>query len=142
MSDLELKKPIPEGNYRVAFDYYETATHFGNVPKMGLHFHVSEFGEYFETPLTRWYTVDRIIGKPRKNGNFQSKKQSCVLLIEYVCCFRNYPIPKRLDRIPMSPWNKHEFRVKVRNVRTNSRQLRIPSELQYSTIDSILGIAE
>ena len=137
-----LKPLIPAGTYTVAFDYHETTRHFGNVPKMGLYFHVSEFGKYFQTPLIRWYTVDRIIGKARKNGYYRSKGQTCILMIEYVRCFSNYPLPRRLDRIPMSPWKKHEFLVKVRNVRRNSRQKAIPAQSQYSVIDSILGIAE
>ena len=142
MSDCDLKSALPEGKYRVAFDFYETVFQFGNVPKMSLHFHISEFGDFFEKPLTRWYTVDRIIGNARKNGTYKSKGQTCVLMIEYVRCFYNYPLPKRLDRVPMSPWKKHEFWVRVRNVKENSRQQPIPAQLQYSTIDSILGIAE
>ena len=142
MSDSNITPAIPEGKYRVAFDYHETVLHFGNVPKMGVHFHVSEFGQYFEKPLTRWYTVERLIGKARKNGAYKPKGQTSILMIEYVRCFSNYPLPNRIDRISMAPWKKHEFLVKVRNVTKNSRQIALPPKLQYSVIDSILGIAE
>ena len=48
MSGDDLWLPaIPDGNYELRFDYYETAIHFGKACKVILHFTVVDFGEVF-----------------------------------------------------------------------------------------------
>lgn len=136
----QYKPLLPPGEYSVAFEFYETVLHFGKSAKLGLHFHVIDFGEHFETPLVRWYSVEKIGKKPGRNGSFKPKGQTSIFLIEYVRCFKSRP--RRMDRVPMSQWSNHAYRVKVANVVRNSRQVVLPAELQYSKIESILGVAE
>ena len=64
---------IPDGNYQLRFDYYETAIHFGKACKVILHFTVLDFGKSFETKLCRYYTVERLIGKPWQKRSLQDK---------------------------------------------------------------------
>ena len=95
---------IPDGNYQLRFDYYETAIHFGKACKVILHFTVLDFGKFFETKLCRYYTVERLIGKPGRNGRFKIKGQTSCLITEFLNCHPDADIPKRLDRLPMSCW--------------------------------------
>jgi len=140
-ADSIFRPKIPPGEYRVAFDYFETAYNFGKSAKLILHFHVLDFGSYFETKLNRWYSV-AWIGKPSRNGTFKVRGQTCIFLIEYIRCLPNVRIPGRLDRIPMSEWPNHIYRAKVSNPTRNSRQVLLPAELQYSKIESLLGVAD
>ena len=75
-ADNDWLPSIPDGNYQLRFDYYETAIHFGKACKVILHFTVLDFGKYFETKLSRYYTVERLIGKHGKNGRFKIKGQT------------------------------------------------------------------
>jgi len=133
---------IPEGEYHVAFDYFETATHFGSSPKLVLYFHVVDLGSYFETPLARWYSVVQVGKKPSRGGSFKIKGQTCIFLIEYLRCLPGIDRPRRFDRIPMTEWSKHVYRAKVKNVTRNSKQIELPLQLQYSKIGSLLGVAD
>ena len=143
----QYKPQIPSGEYRIAFKYFETTYRFGNknnpnAAKVVLHFNISEIGSpYFGVPMERWYTVAKLIGKPGRNGRFKVKGQTCIFLIEYLKCLR-IGRPNRLDRIPMTEWARHEYLAKISNVTKNHRQIPLPPELQYSRIESLLGIAE
>lgn len=136
----QLRPLIPPGEYLIGFDYFETAYHFGKSPKLIMNFHVVDFGHYFETPLSRWYGVDRI-GKPSRGGTFKAKSQTSILLIEYYRCLRE-SVVRRLDRVPMSEWSKHVYRAKVGTVSINSQQVALPAQLQYSKIRELLGRAD
>lgn len=133
---------IPEGEYRVAFDYFKTALYFGSSPKLVLCFHVVDMGSFFETPLARWYPVAQVGRKPSRGGLFKIKGQTSIFLIEYLRCLPGIGRPRRLDRIPMSEWPKHTYLARVKNVTRNSKQVELPPELQYSKIESLLGIAD
>ena len=147
VTSSQYKPKIPIGEYRIAFKYFETTYRFGNknspnAAKVVLHFNISEIGSpYFGVPMERWYTVAKLIGKPARGGSFKVKGQTCIFLIEYLKCLQ-IGRPNRLDRIPMTEWARHEYRANISNVTKNSRQVPLPQELQYSRIESLLGIAE
>jgi hypothetical protein len=132
---------IPPGKYKVAFDFFETVYHFGRVPKLILHFHIIDFGEYFETPLARYYTMARI-GKPGKGGTFKPVSQTCIFMIEYCRCLSEIRPGSRLDRLPMSEWPKHAYLAEVGSVQSNSHQVALPKQIQYSKIKSLVGVAD
>ncbi len=133
---------IPEGEYRVAFDYYETTYRFGKNAKLILHFHIADKGEYFELPVSRWYSVKNIGTEPGRNGNFKVLGQTSILLIEYLNCFPSAGRPARLDRVPMDLWPRHQYLARVTNVRNNHKQQDLPHGLQYSRIESLIGVAK
>ena len=141
-TSLEYLPLIPAGNYQVAFDYFETCYRFGKSAKLVLHFHIVDMGPHFETPIDRWYSVDNIGKKGSRGGNFKVKGQTSIFLIEYLRCLPGATRPARLDRVPMSQWSNHIFRAKVSNVVKNHKQKQLPPELQYSRIESLLGVSE
>ena len=137
--DSDIRPLLPDGQYHVGFDYYETKYYFGKSPKVVMHFHIIDQGAWFGIPLTRWYSVERI-GKPRKGGSFKAKGQTSILLIEYFRCFPGQPTPKRLDRLPMNEWNKNGYLAKVVSVKENGKQVKLPEQLRYSKIETLLGV--
>jgi len=130
---------IPDGNYQLRFDYYETAIHFGKACKVILHFTVVDFGEAFETKLCRYYTVERLIGKPGRNGRFKIKGQTSCLITEFLNCHPDADIPKRLDRLPMSSWKGKIIIGFVSTVTQNSHQKRLHEIQRYSRIKELLS---
>ena len=137
-----LKPRIPPGRYTVAFDSFHTENFYknGKTPKLVLNFHVIDFGEYFETPLQRYYQVADIGKKPQKEGWFKAKGQSSHFIMEYVTCF--HYAPKRKDRVPMEIWESHGYKVRVKDVKDNANQDKIPELLWYSVIDKIIGVTD
>ena len=140
--EADYRPLIPGGLYSVAFDSYETSIQFGKSPKLALNFHVIDPGQYFNTPLSRWYSVKWVGKRPGRNGTFKPKGQTSIFLIEYLRCFPERGRPRRLDRVPMGDWPRHAYKVKVANVTKNSKQVDLPAALQYSKIETILGVAE
>ena len=132
----ELAALVPEGQYKVKFNQYETLKMFGS-PKLRMEFQIIDFGDYFETRLNRYYTLHRLIGKPCAGGRFKPTGQTSVLLVHYYACHPTAPRIKRLDRIPMTPWKDGEYIADVKTVRSNHRQHKLPEQLQYSKIDDL-----
>ena len=137
-----LKPRIPPGRYTVAFDSFRTEKFYknGKASKLVLNFQVIDIGEFFETPLQRYYQVAEIGEKPGKGGSFKAKGQTSDFMREYVYCF-NY-VPKRRDRIPMEVWQRHGYKVKVKDVKYNANQDKMPELLCYSVIDKIIGVTD
>ena len=73
-----LKPRIPPGRYTVAFDSFHTENFYknGKTRKLVLNFHVIDMGEYFETPLQRYYQVAEIGKKSRKRAAGSKQKAS------------------------------------------------------------------
>ena len=126
------------GQYDVAFDRYYTWMMFGRAPKLTLCFRIMTMGEHFEKPIQRHYNVKKLIGRPATNGRFKVGF-SCGFLREFATLFGT---PSRLDRIPMSNFEKHIFIAKVRTVSKGSGQREIPGGLHYSTIAELTGIRQ
>jgi hypothetical protein len=128
---------ILPGVYDFRFDYYETKVLFGRTPKLVLWFTIVSFGDYFDrVRLPRYYNLAKLIEKPRKWGRFKPGFKSDFLR-EYATLFS---MPLRLDRIPMSAFEKVVVVGKVRTVSTGAKQEKIPTALQYSVIGQLVEI--
>jgi hypothetical protein len=85
---------IPPGIYQLEYTRHYTGVIHG-APKVALWFHVVTLGEYFHTPLARYYHVKAIGNK----GSFKAGWHSD-LVREYVRVLGE--MPKRKDRIPIT----------------------------------------
>lgn len=140
IAQLEGARPalVPPGNYEVAFCGYTTCVLFGKAQKLNLQFRITTMGEHFEARLSRYYNVARLIGRPRVNGRFKVGFHSDFLR-EFV---RLFGVPTRLDRIPMSHFERRLFLARVRTVEKGGDQAIIPIGLRYSVISDLLGIQQ
>ena len=139
-AQIEGERPslLPPGTYDVTFVGFSTFVLFGRASKLNLQFKVVSMGEHFEKPISRYYNVTRLIGRPGPNGRFKVGFSSD--FIRDYC--RLFPVPARLDRIPMSSFEKHVFSAKVRTVNMGSQQEPIPAGLQYSVISELMEIKQ
>ena len=134
--ELPLVKP---GMYNLCFIHVQTALMFGRAPKVVLWFKFLEAGLY-ETKIPRYYNALRLIGKPRKNGQFKVGRKSD-LLREFCTVFPEYR-PKRLDRIPLSMYEKVIVKGRVETVEINYKQQKIPEILQYSVVTELVEVVK
>ena len=130
---------IPDGSYRLKFEYYETKKIFGNN-KLALRFTVVDYGPAFGAPVTRWYNVKRIVGKPARYGGFMASGKRCDLYIEHTELF-DIKIP-RLDRVPMRPFEGKYILGEVTTVRRRSDQRELPEQSQYSKVARLIKVVE
>lgn len=127
---------VPEGEYQLRFDYWETAIMFGRAPKLILKFTIITMGEYFDcVQLNRYHNVRRLIGKPQKYGRFQVGPRSDFVR-EYGNLFAS--TLKRLDRAPMSEFGKHIIVGRARTVKFGSNQKGLTALAQYSVISELM----
>lgn len=129
---------VPPGEYELAFLDFETKRMFRNSEKLVLWFRVTDIGEGFGTTLARYYNVKHI-GRAGRGGRFKPERRS-ECLREYVLLFN--VLPSRLDRIPMTPFDNRIIRGRVRSVKKNYSQRKIPKPLQYSVIDELLELLQ
>ena len=130
----DLPPLIKRGIYDLVFVDFRTAKMFmGKAPKLIMDFRIVSMGDYFETVLSRYYNVQRIIGKPERHGRFQASKKGDFLR-EYMTLFTGKV--NRPDRIPMSYFENAIIEGKVETVK-RSRGRDIPRELQYSRISEL-----
>jgi hypothetical protein len=134
--DGERPSLLPPGTYDVSFVGFTTFVLFGRASKLNLRFKVVTFGEHFEKPISRYYNVARLIGRPGPSGRFKVGFSSDFIR-EYG---RLFPVPTRLDRIPMSSFENHIFTARIRTVDKGSQQEVIPDGLRYSVISELTGI--
>jgi hypothetical protein len=127
---------IPEGQYKVAYQYHETKVVF-NTPKVFVNFIVVDLGPYHGLKLFRAFRVNELIGKPSRNGRFKLKKRSDLLLM--LChLYENQRI--RPDRISLRDLKGLVLNVMVRTVTKDYRQKTLPEILKYSVIGDVRGI--
>lgn len=132
----ELPK-VPEGEYNVSYLHHSTGEQFGKK-KAVFYFQIIDYGEWNGAVLESFYNVDRFTGKPGRNGQFVPPMRGN-FMFDYSVSFG---MPHRRDRIALSKFNGKIFRAKVRTVKRNYDKRKYPKDMQYSTIDSILGIVE
>jgi len=132
MDDAPLVAP---GLYQLAFVSYRTALVYGRAHKVALRFQIIDQGEFYGTQLDRWYNCKRIIGRPKKNGNFQVGRHSDFLR-EYLTLFPDRV--RRLDRISMKPYKCNVITGRIETVTKNARQQPLPEFMQYSIIRELL----
>ncbi len=136
--DQNLPPLIRPGNYKVMLDYYQTAIMFGKAPKLILHFKVTSFGEGFGSWIPRYYNVQKLIGKGKKNGRFKVSK-SGDFLREYLSLFPART--KRLDRLPMTRFKNVIIEAEIVTVK-ESRGRSLPEPLRYSKIGKLLRVID
>jgi hypothetical protein len=130
---------VKQGIYKFVFVSYETVRLFGGKsPKLILWFRIVSEGEHFGVTLPRYYNVKRIIGKPRKNGDFSIGRNSNFAR-EYAELFS---IPRRLDRMPMTIFKNKMIKGKSKTVTSGFNQKKIHKTLQYSVISELLEVHE
>ena len=110
---------------------------FQRAPKLTLWFTITDPGEGFGKRVARYYNVQKLIGKRGIGGQFKAGLRSDFIR-EYVHLFNE--IPRRLDRIPMTRFEKHVFRGTLRTVRTDHRQRELHQLLQYSVVSDLLEV--
>ena len=133
-SDYVLVKP---GSYHVMLNHYRTALMF-KAPKLELVFAVVSHGEAYGVRLSRFYNIDRFIGKAGKNGKF-AVGSNRDFPRELLGLF-HHRSPRR-DRYPMSLFNGVTIEAKVVTVK-RARNRRIPEALQYSKIEELVRVIE
>lgn len=96
---------------------------FGRAPKLVLWFTIITLGPYFDVAkVARFYNVRRLIGRPARNGGFKVGFHG-EFIREYGRLFR---VPSRVDRISMTPFQRHILIGTVRTVERGSNQREIP----------------
>ena len=136
--DDENKPPlIKPQKYEFVYVYHETIKLFsGRALKVVYWFRVYSMGEYNGIVLPRYYNIQKIIGKPGKNGLFVAGWKSDFLR-EYA---RLFGMPLRKDRLPLGCYTKHIFEGTVRTVIKGANQKLIDKGLQYSVIRELTGV--
>jgi hypothetical protein len=129
---------VPPGEYQLSFEYFETAVMFGRAPKLILRFKVVSLGQHFQVQLARFFNVKKLLERPKRSGRFLVGRMSSFTR-EYA---RLFPLPGRLDRMPMSRFENHVLIGRVRTVETGGDQKRLPAGLEYSVIDELLRIEQ
>ena len=133
----DIPQLVKPGVYDLALIDYKTAMMFmGKAPKLIMNFRIITFGDCFETELSRYYNVQRIIEKPQRYGRFKCSKKGAFLR-EYMTLFTGRVT--RLDRVPMSYFQEEIIEGKVHTVK-RSQGRDIPNELQYSVITELLRL--
>jgi hypothetical protein len=133
---LALVKP---GEYQLRFDYFETAIMFNHARKLVMAFTIITPGEYFDTvKLKRFYNCTRLLERPKKYGRFKVGRASAFVR-EYGRLFYS---PNRLDRMPMSAFERHIIVGRARTVTETHNQKNIPDTQQYSVLEELLRIEQ
>lgn len=129
---------VPEGNYTAAYSSHTTWLFKGRHPKVVITFIIQDLGEHFGKEIKAYYNVNKLSGKPRKNGHFSAGWKSNFML-DYTTLFGK---PARKDRISMCRFKNCFVTVKAKTVAKNRDQREYPEDLQYSVVSQILGLVE
>lgn len=139
-AQLEGERPalLTPGDYDVSFVGFSTCVLFSRAYKLRVQFKVLTLGEHFEQRISRFYNVARLIGRPGTGGRFKVGFHSDFLR-EFAKLFG---APARLDRIPMTNFERKIIVARVRTVEMGSAQRPIPECLRYSVISELVRIKE
>jgi hypothetical protein len=135
-SDRELLL-VPQGQYTVKCHGWVTGMYFGKQPKMVLECTIADMGAYFEFPLQRHFNVQRLIGKPGKSGRCAVGRSSDCLREFVLIAGRR---PDRLDRMPLTEFQKRILVVDVVTVERSRDGSPVPDLARYSVIKRIVGV--
>jgi len=126
---------IPEGEYEAVYVSHEnTNGSFG--PKVKVTFRIVSHGPFYETLIPAWYNIQD--GSPSKRKGAKVKlKRGSRLTGELLKVLQ---IKQRVDRLSPSMLKGYLLTVKVRTVKTNSRQKKLTEAQQYSLVDSLVCI--
>ena len=124
---------IPEDNYQVVYVSHETTKgSFGS--KVNITFRIITQGEYYETLIDAHYNVkDGSLSGKRKSIKLSRHSKLVLELIKVLGC------KVRPNRLSPSALKGLLIWVKVKTVKTNSKQQQLPELLWYSKVDSMIG---
>jgi hypothetical protein len=123
---------IPEGDYQAVYVHHETTNgSFG--PKVKIIFRIVSQGQHFETLIPAWYNVKDGSTSKRRDAKIKLARGSR-LTSELL---RVLQIKKRVDRLSPSMLKGYLLTVKVRTVKTDSRQKKLTEAQHYSVISSL-----
>jgi len=126
---------IPDGEYEAVYVTHEiTNGSFG--PKVKVTFRIVSQGPYFETLIPAWYNIQDGSSSKKKGAKVKLARGSRLTgeLLKVL------HIKKRVDRLSPSMLKGYLLIVKVRIVKTNSRQKKLAEAQQYSIVDSLVCI--
>ena len=127
------KPLLPEGKwFEARFDGHSTAIIFA-ASKVFWEFTIIEPGDWYEQKLFRAFRVQKVIGRPAKNGKFVLKAGGEM----YQTLCRLLEVKQRTDRISLGALMHMVFRIRTRTVLINSKQEPLPEHARYSVIDAI-----
>jgi hypothetical protein len=136
-SVMGAKPPLVKPDiYNFLYLFDETRILSRKAMKLAVWFTIVTPGEFYGVRLSRWYNVAKIDGKPRRHGGFKVGWNSAFIR-EYAAVFNS--LPRRTNRIPMSPFEGVEIRGRVRTVVSGWHQSTIPQLLHYSVIEELLS---
>jgi len=128
---------IPAGEYRLKLDSHSTAVMF-KTPRLILNFSIVDFGDYHQVIVSRYYCVERLIGKPGRGGKCKHKRRGDFML-EYFSLLPERT-RDRLDRVPLEPLYNSIIIGRVRTVTSNCMQKSLPQQLLYSVVGELIGL--
>lgn len=96
-------------------------------------FTIVEPGDWFETKLFRAFRAGKVIGRPAKGGKFALTAGGDM----YKTIVRLLDVKQRKDRVSLRPLRHMLFKVRVRTVRVDSKQVLLPEHMQYSVVDAV-----
>lgn len=124
---------IPEGIYEAVYVRHQTH-HLTFGPKVEIVFRITSFGPYNGALISGWYNVKKLKSKPSKGGGIVLSRHS--KLVNEL--FRVLDSQVKLRKLSLVQLKPLLLKIKVRTVKTNSRQKELHKTLQYSVVDSIL----
>lgn len=127
---------VPDGRYHFKLDYHETSLMFGS-PRLILLMTILDCGDFNGVSLPRYYNVDRLIGKPRKNGRFVPSRGGDFLIDYYTLLPER---SQRLDRLPMAPLKDKFIFAETSTVKTNNRNTKLPEPMWHSKIKKLIEL--
>lgn len=124
---------IPEDNYQATYVSHETTKgSFGS--KVNITFRIITLGEYYETLIDAHYNVkDGSLSGKRKSIKLSRHSKLTLELIKVLGC------KVRPSRLSPAALKGLLIWVKVKTVKTNSKQQQLPELLWYSKVDSMIG---
>ena len=127
---------VPDGRYHFKLVYHETAYMFSS-PRVTFLMTILDCGEFNGIALPRYYNVDRLVGKPRKNGRFVPSRGGDFLIDYYTLV----PVQgRRLDRLPMAPLKDKIIYAETATVKKNNRGKELPEPMWHSKIQKLIEL--
>lgn len=135
----ELLPFVPAGVYSLVYIAHETHKFFNRSCKAVFWFRITDYGEHFGKVIPRYYNVKRLVGKPGRSGQFVPGRSSDFL--REFCRVSTARIV-RLDRLPLTDFQRVQIRARVRVVSQDAKQRELPDALRYSVVDELIGLEQ
>jgi len=136
--DAEELPLIPEGEYILGYEYYETGYYFKG-PKIKLVFTVLDGSEHQGTKLYKYYNVRGLIGKAKKYGRFKPPGWNSELIRDWIKLFGK---PVKKSRLSLRVFRNVLIKAMVSTVRKDSKKRPLPYESYYSKINELISVED